>query len=403
MAKKLQIVGKFPSSGSGSGSSPAIVDTIALPETGIEDGVLYRVPNAVFIYNKEILDSNGFQIFCVNGLPEAGEPVTNADMSELKLYYNIADNTVSGYATAELGAAFGIPAGWYPAETVFQLAGSEYGGVITDIADDPADGKIRVLVGYEYYAHKLDWNSLKPDWNENNPFSPAYIKNRICYESDPLYDITWDGDTTDKVMVPLDSFDKAGWYLVKVSDRIISLEELWGATAYTNEWIEVELTSDNTNSSIPGVVGENDMGVASVYDSALITEAMGGLMTIPTGTYFLCNPEQNLRVVRLAGPTTGVQSIDTKYFRDSLSEVAFSGSYNDLNGTPTVYTDVVRYANGQGLSSTQKSYARNNIDVYSKSEVDNKIANIDVDADLSNYYSKSEIDALITGAIGGSY
>ena len=61
---------------------------------------------------------------------------------------------------------------------------------------------------------------------------------------------------------------------------------------------------------------------------------------------------------------------------ENLAPVATSGDYNDLNNLPTVYEDVVRYNSIQGLGASSKEVARKNIDVYSTSEVDGKIANI---------------------------
>jgi hypothetical protein len=83
-----------------------------------------------------------------------------------------------------------------------------------------------------------------------------------------------------------------------------------------------------------------------------------------------------------------------------LAPVATSGNYYDLNNIPTVYTDVIRYNTSQNLGSSYKQIARNNIDVYSKSEVDAKIGS---GIDTSKYATKEYVDNLIGSAIGGSY
>ena len=44
-----------------------------------------------------------------------------------------------------------------------------------------------------------------------------------------------------------------------------------------------------------------------------------------------------------------------------LASVATSGAYSDLTGTPTIPTDIVRYATVQSLTDAQKTRARTNI------------------------------------------
>lgn len=60
--------------------------------------------------------------------------------------------------------------------------------------------------------------------------------------------------------------------------------------------------------------------------------------------------------------TNHVVKLDKKYLPDlGLAPVATSGSYDDLEDTPTIYTDVVRYGTSQSLSAAQKTQARTNI------------------------------------------
>lgn len=57
------------------------------------------------------------------------------------------------------------------------------------------------------------------------------------------------------------------------------------------------------------------------------------------------------------------KKIDTKYLPDmpEFAEVAYSGYYSDLQGLPTIYTDVIRYSQKQDLSFEQKLIAKENI------------------------------------------
>ena len=56
-------------------------------------------------------------------------------------------------------------------------------------------------------------------------------------------------------------------------------------------------------------------------------------------------------------------------FNNRLATVAKSGSYNDLENLPTIYTDVVRYSQSQNLTTKQKQQARDNIGAADSSSV----------------------------------
>lgn len=58
--------------------------------------------------------------------------------------------------------------------------------------------------------------SVKPDWNQNDPNAKDYIKNRPGgYVIPPSVEITWDGDTTGKETIDL----TGGFKLVKIADE----------------------------------------------------------------------------------------------------------------------------------------------------------------------------------------
>ena len=160
----------------------------------------------------------------------------------------------------------------------------------------------------------------------------------------------------------------------------------------------------------PGGITINNGEIVSVYSADDVGAALGlpsGYLT--NGLYVVLSANNSYWIDRLvAKPKT--KKIGREYLYipefddDQIARVALTGNYNDLYNRPIIYTDIVRYNNPQSLSSTQKSTARNNIDVYSKSEVDNKIGS---GVNLSGYAKTSEVQTMISNAIGnaigGSY
>lgn len=64
--------------------------------------------------------------------------------------------------------------------------------------------------------------SVKPDWNQNDPNAKDYIKNRPGgYVIPPSVEITWDGNTTGKETIDLG----IGSILVKIADEAPTIEK----------------------------------------------------------------------------------------------------------------------------------------------------------------------------------
>ena len=64
--------------------------------------------------------------------------------------------------------------------------------------------------------------SVKPDWNQNDPNAKDYIKNRPGgYVIPPSVEITWDGDTTGKETIDLGGVGT----LVKIADEAPTIEK----------------------------------------------------------------------------------------------------------------------------------------------------------------------------------
>lgn len=87
--------------------------------------------------------------------------------------------------------------------------------------------------------------SVKPDWNQNDPNAKDYIKNRPGgYVIPPSVEITWDGDTTGKetIVAP------GNITLVKIADEAPSIEKFSVGNSY-KAIIMAEVTLSNGNNN----------------------------------------------------------------------------------------------------------------------------------------------------------
>lgn len=376
----------------------AIIDVVELPTENIREDCFYRLLSAEHVCGTSILtSSDGYYCYCVNALPEFAEVVTDAEMSFFKFYYNTEDNGVYGYVDDALASAFGFPSsGWIDYGTLCAFTGETYNGVITHIDDAKDDASWRVLLSHSLHIYKDGWKEL--------PYA---------YESAPEFDIKWDGEIGDKFALDLTSLGNPGYYLVKVSDDVFNIDELLGAVYTQNDNpSEFIISEDIIDTEIyPGVITIAGGALAIVNDSDTLNAALGtpsGYIT--NGTYFVYFAGDESSDPFWTNCLVGkkkITKIDSKFIDvdtdalDNLATVATTGSYNDLADKPTIYTDVIRYSVSQSLSSTNKSRARANIDVYSKSEVDTKIANNT--GGVSESQVQSMIAEAIGTAIGGSY
>lgn len=138
----------------------AIIDVIELPTENIEEDVFYRLLTGTFVQSG--IPYNSWTCYCVESLPEVGEPAANADLSLVIAYYNVTDKELSAYVDDALSDVFGVPVGWCPAAMLFEAVGAEYRGVITDIKDSLASGYFYLLLEYVIWQHKDGkWESMK--------------------------------------------------------------------------------------------------------------------------------------------------------------------------------------------------------------------------------------------------
>lgn len=116
------------------------------------------------------------------------------------------------------------------------------------------------------------------DWNQNDETAADYVKNRpgAYTKTTPGYEITWDGVVGDKVVVDADEMQ-----LVKVSDRVFTVEELIGATSFFGD--RSLIVSNDTIRSQNGIITGEGFLVCSAPTT--IQD-----ITIPeAGTYFAKN------------------------------------------------------------------------------------------------------------------
>ena len=86
--------------------------------------------------------------------------------------------------------------------------------------------------------------SVKPDWNQNDPNAKDYIKNRPGgYVVAPSVEIIWDGDTTGKETVAIPD----GGMLVKIVDEAPSIEKFAVGTSYKAVIMTETTYSDGSN------------------------------------------------------------------------------------------------------------------------------------------------------------
>lgn len=348
--------------------SGGIIDVLELPTDGISDSSFYRLLTACFVNGKERVSNAA--VYCVDRLPEIGEIVSDTSLSYFIAYYNVQDNDVYGYVDSTLGGAFGVPAGWYTFTMLASISGLGFNGVVTDIEDVSSNNYFTILLEYVFYIYKNEW-----------------IKVPFAYEKAPKFDITWDGDMTDRTVIDMSMLGyDAGTYFVKVSDEVLSTDDVIGGSyEYKFDEDNYTIVSDIDEYTLdtvqfPGAFTISNW-VVIVQDEETLATALGvpaGFIT--NGVYYLLVENSN-RIIRLTTPAR-ITKIDEKYLPDmsvdvnslGLHSVATSGNYNDLYNTPNLNN----YVTTSTLNSRLNSY-------ITSSQVDTKIAEA------------------IGSAIGGSY
>lgn len=264
-----EVLEQIPESG-GSGGS-AIIDVCELPTENINKNAFYRLLTGKIVYGGIIMDA--YTVHCVDTLPEVGELVTNAEQTTVTGYYCVADNEAYGYVDDMFGAAFGVPAGWYPLSVFAEASGLDWGGIITDIDDGLHGDTERLLLKRDLYTYDNEWRQMV--------YSTAKA---------PKFDVSWDGDMTDRTAIDMSllGYDP-GMYFVKVSDEVFDADDVFGGMYLTShDPFGKEIDIENVDfSTYPGAFTVADWAIV-VYSEEELAFAMGlpsGFIT--NGVYFL--------------------------------------------------------------------------------------------------------------------
>ena len=314
-------------------NSSAIIDVGTLPSENININAFYRPSNASLVVDQMAIE--GFNMYIVESLPEVGLPFQDSVTFSMSGYYNTTDKNGYCYIDQAIADAIGLPIGWHTFEEILPILGLPYGGVITDINDDPRDTTARILLSppEELYIHQGGWNKLI-----------------FAYEKPPLIDIKWDGSFENKEVIDMatesNGYPPGIMQLVKMTDNIYTIDQIIGSKAILNNGITIDITSEEIDTSIAGALTISG-GLIMIISSAEDVNSMMGFApgTLTNGIYFLHLIEDGEigYITSLISPIT-VKKIDRKYL--DASPVAFSGDYNDLINLPDIDAKIAEAISG---------------------------------------------------------
>lgn len=165
-----------------------------------------------------------------------------------------------------------------------------------------------------------------------------YLPDGYPYVTEPTFNIIWDGDMEGRTVMDVSALGFENIYFAKVSDTVFTIEEVLGGAYFYNSsfgYSHDYITESDINETYPGTFGIYT-DIIVVYDQAQLNTALGlpeGYLT--NGVYFIANLNVQGYVARFTGKTD-VKQLDEKFIPDITIDY----------------------------------------DVYSKTEVDDKIANI---------------------------
>lgn len=137
---------------------------------------------------------------------------------------------------------------------------------------------------------------VQADWGQNDESAVDYIKNRPggYTKTTPGYEITWDGVVGDKVVV-----DGGEMQLVKVSDRVFTVEELIGSTIIFGDTSLI--VSNDT------IVSQNGTITSEAFLVCSTPTTIQGITFTETGTYFVKMGEEFVSSLSKPDSTTTVK------------------------------------------------------------------------------------------------
>ena len=278
------------------------------------------------------------------------KPIGKAGTGPSAEVFNHPSNTASGNASHAEGNASHAVGRSQHVQGEFNIVDPEY-----DATNPSKRGKYAHIVGNgknnldRSNAHTLDWEgnawfagniyiggmgqddpnakklsvgggggaSVQADWNQNDPEQPDFVKNRPFYEVPTNYEITWDGDMTGRTAIDLSILGAAGVYLVKVSDKVYTKEELIGKHLKYNDG-DILTISNDSFVDYPGAFVEAGFLFGSIYFADELNAALGapdGYCS--NGTYFSYYPSGGLYAESLF--TEGyIEKLENKFLPDSV-------------------------------------------------------------------------------------
>lgn len=336
-------IGQLPSGVGSDVSSEAIIDVVSLPTEGINPNAFYRLLTAQPVSGAGTFDE--WVCHCVDGLPEIGAPCTNEDITAIVAYYNIQDNTAYGYVDDMLSMMLGVPSGWYDMGMLLTGVGFVFGGIITDNADAFRLDELYILLKHHMYIYQDGWTELI-----------------FAYHKKPKIDISWNGVIGDRFVLDLTPLGFEGMQYVKVSDQVLTVRELLGCK-YSQIIDGNETVFDITDDFVD-------------EDSKLDMNAYPGAISVDGGVMIIC-----------------YSSSETNAALGLPEDYLTNGVY--FLHTSSFYTNKIVSSNK--ISKINSEYFEGRVD-----ELWENVNGIYRQLDTL-YYTKEEIDNLISGAIGGSY
>ena len=179
---------------------------------------------------------------------------------------------------------------------------------------------------------------------------PKYLPDSLPYTESPLFNITWDGDKTDKQVIEMSEVT-----LVKISDEIpsdIATDFLNSQLTITENGEVVETIQIDSSDihPVPGAIGiaGGIAGVYIIYDSDTLLANMPEeyRVNFTNGVYFMhasdpTDETYSAYISSFVGASV-IHKLDSKYLPDDINEslglatVATSGNYYDLINKPTI-------------------------------------------------------------------
>lgn len=203
----------------------------------------------------------------------------------------------------------------------------------------------------------------KPNLAVNDPDDPRYVAGRLCYKTVKAVDdvpettVTFaesEGLYASTEMLPIPSVQAVGDVRTVVWDGakyVCKAADYGGGMGYTLGNLSI----------LAAAMGETAPDTGEPFVWMVIPQY--GVSTLVTAD------TAETHTVRCYGEKEVIHELPQEYLPQipaeklpdlGLANVAYSGSYNDLDDKPTIPTDMVRYT-VQNLTTTQKAQARTNI------------------------------------------